>query len=111
MSGHCGGSSRLVPGGTVRDHLIAALAAISTDAQARAIVDALDAYLEEGPSREVMGFENLTPNFSGEFERMRVERDVAIDCAQQALKKMQDTLDALRAPSNGHAVHTRVDGA
>jgi hypothetical protein len=107
--GHSGGSSggggaRIDPGGTVRDHLIAALAAISTDVQARAVVDALDAYLEEGPGREVMTWENLTPNYRSELEKVRAERDTAIDCAQQVLKKMQDTLDSLRASPATDAV-------
>ena len=97
MSGYSGGGVRIDAGGTARDHLIDVLASVSTAVQARAIVDALDVYLEEGPGREVMTFEDLTPNYRGEIEKLRTERDIALDCAQQALRKMQDTLDLLRA--------------
>jgi len=92
--------------GTARDHLIAALAALARapdEAKARAVVDALDAYLEEGPDRAVLTWENLTPDYKRELEKVRAERDAAIDGAQQALKTMQGMLDALRTP-NGVSV-------
>ena len=97
---------------TARDHLIAVLAIGSTELRARAIVDALDAYLEEGPDRTGT-FENFTPNYKSELEKVRAERDAALGCAEQALKQMQTTLDALRVRAtvpektngaNGHAV-------
>lgn len=87
-----------LPIATARDHLIATLAAISTAEQARAVVDALDVYLEEpAADRTVLTWENLTPNYRSELEKVRAERDAALDCAEQALKTMQTTIDALRA--------------
>jgi len=94
-----------------RDRLIAALLAVATESQVREIVDALDAYLaEDGPGREVMNFEDLTPNYKDELNRMRVERDMAIQAAQQVLQQMQATLNALRMkPTNGHTKELEHD--
>jgi hypothetical protein len=80
--GHSGGGIRIDPGGTVRDHLISALAAISTDAQALAVVDALDAYLEEGPDRVPM-LQYLKPNYASLLEATRAERDAALERAER----------------------------
>lgn len=98
------------PGGldSPRNYLVDLLAIAVGEADlAEAIVTALDAYLEEGPS--VQPFPNFTPNYKTELDRVRAERDAAIACAEQALGQMQATLDALRhveaepEKTNGHA--------
>ena len=93
---------RLDSGGSPRDWLIAALA-VSMPAreeqvradQARTIIDALDVYLEE-PDRGV-ALQDLTPNYPAELEKMKAERDAAIEYAQKAMKTMQETLERLKA--------------
>jgi hypothetical protein len=84
---------------TPRDRLLAALAAISDDERAQAVVYALDIYLAEDPEHRLPApFEDLRPNYRNELEKMRAERDAAIDMAKQALEKMQETLECLRSP-------------
>jgi hypothetical protein len=99
------------PGGldSARNHLVELLAvAVGENDLADEIVDALDAYLEEGP-QTVQAFPNYTPNYKNELEKARAERDTAIACAEQALEQMQSTLNALRhveaepEKTNGHA--------
>lgn len=102
------------PGGldSPRNRLVELLAeAVGDGDLANDVVDALDAYLEEGPDRTVLTFENFTPNYKSELEKVRAERDTAITCAEQALEQMQTTLNALRSRvdleteperSNGH---------
>lgn len=96
--GISGGGARFVPGGTVRDCLVATLAVGRSDEEARAIVDALDAYLEEGPERAPLNLENLAPNLRGEVERLRVERDRAIRLAEETVRQVQSVLNSLRDP-------------
>lgn len=86
---------RVDRGGNPRDWLVEALAASMTNEQARAVVDALDVYLSDGPDREVMVLEDLTPNYRGEVEKLRSERDAAIGCAKRMLETMQKTLEGL----------------
>jgi predicted NBD/HSP70 family sugar kinase len=78
-----------------RGWLIEALAASMTDEQARKVVDALDAYLAEGPDRAVTMFEDRTPNYRGELEKALAERDAAIDAAKHTVQKMQELLESL----------------
>ena len=81
---------------TPRERLITALGVAMTVEQACAVVDALEAYLDEGERGVSFAFENLTPNYSGEIEKLRVERDAAVALAERALQEMQRTLGALR---------------
>jgi hypothetical protein len=89
-------------GTTARDHLVDALTAICTPAQAARIVDALDTYIVDGANDRPVPFENMTPNLQSEVDRLRAERDRAIDLAQQTVQQMQFALDSLR---NGKATH------
>ena len=114
-----GGDKRVVrvafPGEWIDDprtRLVEALTAGMDDDLANNIVDALDAYLEEGPDRSIRWVGSLPPNYKSELERARAERDAAITCAEQALEQMQATLDTLRTgietetepeKTNGHA--------
>jgi hypothetical protein len=82
-------------GETAREQLIETLKAVMTDAQAHDVVDALDAYLDEGPN-QVFTFPDLTPDFKGEVEKLRAERDAAVELAGRALREMQKTLESLR---------------
>ena len=98
--GYQSGGSRMDAGGGAREWLIAALAvavAGQTDRdcaeKARAIVDALEVYLEE-PDRGV-GLQDLTPNFHLELKKAYAERDVAVSTAKEAVQKMQELLESL----------------
>jgi hypothetical protein len=81
---------------SARNFLIRTLEAAMDGETASDVVDALDAYLEEGSGRASLTLEDLTPNYKSELESVRAERDAAITCAEQALEQMQTTLDALR---------------
>lgn len=86
----------MMTGETPRAQLISALAVAMTGEQACVVVAALEAYLEEGPLGVSLGFEDLTPNYTNEIERLRGERDAAVEFAEQALQKMQETLKTLK---------------
>ena len=59
---------------TARERLVGSLAAAIDDVdRALAVVDALDAYLQEGPDRTVRGLEDLTPNYAREVQELRAE--------------------------------------
>ena len=76
-----------------RAWLIEALTVSMTDEQAERVVDALDAYLEE-PDRRTL-FEDLTPDYRGELEKVKAERDAAVDGAKHVVQKMQELLESL----------------
>jgi hypothetical protein len=80
---------------SARDWLIDAIADIATPKEARAVVDALDAYLIDGPETG-HARESLVPNYESDAARLRAERDAAVRLAQETLDQMQRTLDALR---------------
>ena len=92
---HTGGGARIHPDGTARDRLIRALGVAFSPDQSREIVDALDAYLSES-DREVFGFEDMTPDYRGEAEKLRAERDAAVRGAEQVIASVQKVLDGLR---------------
>jgi hypothetical protein len=83
-------------GGGAREWLIAALAVVMPDQteQARAIVDALDVYLEE-PDRGA-ALQDLTPNFPLELKKAYAERDAAIATAKEAVQRMQELIESLQ---------------
>ena len=72
-----------------RAWLIEALTVSMTKEQAERAVDALDAYLEE-PDRRML-FEDLTPDYRGELEKVKAERDGA----KHVVQKMQELLESL----------------
>ena len=76
-----------------RAWLIEALTVSMTKEQAERVVDALDAYLEE-PDRRML-FEDLTPDYRGELEKVKAERDAAVDGAKHVVQKMQELLESL----------------
>ena len=75
-------------GMTPRECLIDALASASDDARARAVVDALDDYLQEGPDRVTMR-EDLRPNHLSVLDGVRAERDAALARAERAERELQ----------------------
>lgn len=80
-----------------REALISALKVVMTDAQACDVVEALETYLEEGPrGGGPLVCPDLSPNLSGEIAKLRAERDSALAFAEEALRKMQQTLETLR---------------
>jgi len=81
---------------TPRERLVSALKASMTDEQARDTVDALEAYLEEGPGNSVLTLPNLTPDSRKEIKGLRAERDAAVALAEQALRSMEETLKKIR---------------
>lgn len=82
---------------TPRERLITALEAAMTREQAIEVVEALEACADEGDrAGSPAPWENLTPNWSSELDRVKAERDAAIACAEEALAGMQRTLDSLR---------------
>jgi hypothetical protein len=81
-----------------RQRLIEAFETVMTAEQAAEVVEALDGYLEEDSGRAVFVRENLTPNYRDELEKLRTERDAAVNFAEQLLKKAQEALEALRLP-------------
>jgi hypothetical protein len=68
---------------TAREYLVVTLKVAMTDEQARDVVDALEAYLEEGPGRAVLTFPNLKPDYQNEVKKLRDERDAAIELAER----------------------------
>ncbi len=93
-NGHGCGSHRDLDGSTSRDWLIEALTASMTFEQACKVVDALDVYLSDGPDVGVLTLE--APDYRGQLEKMKAERDAAIEYAQKAMQTMQETLERLK---------------
>jgi len=95
------GSSRMDAGGGAREWLIDALALAmpaleeqGRATQARAIVDALDVYLEEPDRGAALPY--LTPNYPLELKKAYEERDAAIATAKEAVQRMQELLESLQ---------------
>jgi hypothetical protein len=86
-----------INGETPRESLISALKVAMTDTQACDVVEALETYLEEGTrGGGPLVCPNLSPDLSSEISKLRAERDSALAFAEEALRKMQQTLETLR---------------
>jgi hypothetical protein len=90
------GGVRLDSGGCPRDWLISALGVSVGDDQARRVVDALDVYLDE-PDRGVRVLDDLTPDYRGELDKVRAERDAAVELTKETLRSLQAALERLQA--------------
>lgn len=100
MSGANSGGIRFGPGGeTARERLITTLKVVMTDEQASDVVDALETYLDEPEDRRVLlHLPDFRVNYQNEVEKLRGERDAAIEFAERALSTMQETLKTLKLP-------------
>jgi hypothetical protein len=88
------GTHRDLDGSDSRDWLIQALTGSMTAEQAVKVVDALDVYLSEGIDPGRLAIE--TPDYRGQLEKVKAERDAAIGYAKQMLETMQATLERLK---------------